>query len=55
MAIRLHQWCFLTGREKRQALIDWFGDSEFHQKVPFAVAGKHFLPGVALGGGTAPR
>jgi signal transduction histidine kinase len=34
---------FLPGqREKTTSLDRWLGDAEFHQKVPFAVAGKHF-------------
>jgi signal transduction histidine kinase len=34
---------FLAGpKEKTTSLDRWFGDAEFHQKVAFAVAGKHF-------------
>jgi len=34
---------FLDGSGKTTSLDHWFGDSEFRQKVPFAVAGKHFF------------
>lgn len=34
---------FVDGREKTTSLDRWFGDSEFRQMVPFAVAGKHFF------------
>jgi signal transduction histidine kinase len=34
---------FLDGPGKTTSLDRWFGDSEFRQRVPFAVAGKHFF------------
>ena len=34
---------FLDAPGKTSSLDQWFGDSEFHQKVAFTVAGKHFF------------
>jgi signal transduction histidine kinase len=34
---------FLDGPGKTTSLDHWFGDSEFHQKVAFTVAGQHFF------------